>query len=60
MKTTEKVEFRLIQMECCGHSLCWVNPRLPSYCPQCGKLVYPAVRGWVTLVDREATLKAEV
>jgi hypothetical protein len=20
--------------------LCWVNPRLPNYCPECGKFIY--------------------
>jgi hypothetical protein len=43
-------------MECCGHLLCWVNPRLPSYCPECGKFVYPRVRSWVTLRDDDAAL----
>lgn len=35
-KTTEFVKFSLIQMPCCGQLLCWVNPRLPNYCPECG------------------------
>jgi len=37
--TNEPVKFSLIQMPCCGHSLCWLNPRLPNYCPECGKFV---------------------
>jgi hypothetical protein len=36
----EKVKFRLFQMPCCGHLLCWVNPRLPTFCPECGTKVY--------------------
>lgn len=52
----ERVQFRFILMECCGHQLCWVNPRLPSYCPACGKSVYPQVRGWVSLLDPEAEI----
>lgn len=36
----EQVLFRLIRMPCCQHQLCWVNPRLPSYCPECGTAVY--------------------
>jgi hypothetical protein len=52
----ERVEFRLIHMECCDHLLCWVNPRLPSYCPSCGKLCYPKVRGWALQHDGAATL----
>ena len=53
----QNVEFRLINMECCGHLLCWVNPRFPTYCPGCGKMCYPAVRGWVTFKDDGATLQ---
>lgn len=34
---TEFVKFQLIQMPCCGQLLCWVNPRLPNFCPECGK-----------------------
>lgn len=54
--TTEMIQFKLFQMECCGHMLCWVNPRFPSYCPQCGKGVYPQVRGWV-IVSQRASLR---
>jgi hypothetical protein len=36
----EVVHFRLFQMPCCGHQLCWVNPRLPNYCPECGASCY--------------------
>lgn len=45
---TEVVPFRLIHTECCRTLLCWVNPRLPSYCPECGKRCHPAVKSWVT------------
>ncbi len=31
-------------MPCCGHLLCWVNPRLPSYCPECGKCMIAELR----------------
>lgn len=55
--STEFVEFRLIHMECCGVLLCWVNPRHPTHCPECGKHVYPQVRGWVTFKDTNAKLK---
>lgn len=53
----QQVEFRLYNMECCGHLLCWVNPRHPSFCPQCGKHVYPQIKGWFTETDKNATLK---
>lgn len=42
--TTELVHFKLFRMPCCGHLLCWVNPRFPSYCPECGVHVYPSIR----------------
>lgn len=36
----ERVHFRYMHMPCCGQQLCWVNPRLPNFCPECGKSVY--------------------
>lgn len=44
MKQTELIQFRLFKMPCCDHLLCWVNPRLPSYCPECGKQVFTALK----------------
>lgn len=38
-KTHERVVFSLLQTPCCGQLLCWVNPRMPNYCPECGKLI---------------------
>ena len=58
-KTTERVLFRLLNMECCHVLLCWVNPRLPNYCPECGKRSFPAVRSWITFSDENAFLKME-
>lgn len=52
----ERVHFRVFVMPCCGHMLCWVNPRFPSYCPECGNHVYPGVKGAVTLSDDDARL----
>lgn len=40
----EKVKFRLIQMPCCQALICWVNPRTPNYCPECGKPVYVKIK----------------
>lgn len=34
---TEVVRFKLFKMPCCGQLLCWVNPRFPNYCPECGE-----------------------
>ena len=56
MKVTERVHFRLIAMPCCGHLFCNVNHRWPSFCPQCGKMVYPQVQGGVRISDPDATL----
>lgn len=54
---TERVTFRLIQTPCCMSLLCWVNPRLPSHCPECGKGIYPAVKSCVLVHDPDATLR---
>lgn len=38
--TNEMVSFRLIQCPECGHAICWLNPRLPNYCTECGKHIF--------------------
>jgi hypothetical protein len=53
---TQWVPFRLLRMGCCEHLLCWVNPRLPNYCPECGKHCYPTVRSWVVTTYADARL----
>lgn len=55
--STERVIFRLIQTPCCSTLLCWVNPRLPSHCPECGKFVYPEIKSCINLIDRNAMLR---
>jgi hypothetical protein len=40
----QRVLFRLIQTPCCGTMLCWVNPRLPSFCPECSKPILMHLR----------------
>ena len=57
MPCTERVDFRILVTPCCGTMLCWVNPRLPNHCPECGKGVWPAIRGCVTYHDNNAVLK---
>lgn len=57
--STERVPFRLLVTPCCGTALCWVNPRLPTFCPECGTSVYPEIKSCVTLLDENATLKVE-
>lgn len=53
----ERVKFRLFQMPCCGQLLCWLNSRLPNYCPECGKLIYMEMRHRETLAESETWLK---
>jgi hypothetical protein len=36
----EMVPFRLICMPCCHVLICWVNPRRPNYCPECGDRIF--------------------
>jgi hypothetical protein len=49
--TTEKVPFRLLQMPCCKTLICWVNPRLPSHCPECGGFVLQFLRSGEGVLD---------
>lgn len=55
----EKVIFRIFRMPCCGHQLCWVNPRLPSHCPECGESVYMLLKTIpdLTLLSTEAWIR---
>jgi len=40
----ERVHFRLIQLPCCEHLYCRVNPRLPNFCPECGERVFALLK----------------
>ncbi len=56
----ERIHFRLIQTPCCNHLLCWVNPRLPTYCPECGRFIYRQLRfelGHILSESREAWIE---
>lgn len=55
--TYERVTFRLIVMPCCSQQLCWVNPRFPNYCPECGARVFGKIRECVVVTDDNAALK---
>jgi hypothetical protein len=55
--TTERVHFKLLVTPCCTTMLCWVNPRLPSFCPECGTSIYPEIKAGVTMDDENATLR---
>lgn len=60
MATNERVVFRLIVMPCCNHQLCWVNPRYPSHCPECGQHIYARLRAdpsCIMITDENATLR---
>lgn len=58
----ERVHLRIIAFPCCGRQLCWISQRLPTYCPECGKLVYTQLRdalvsGSLLGEDPRATLR---
>ncbi len=53
----ERVHFRLINPSCCGTLLCWVNPRLPNYCPECGTMIISRVKEHILVSDEQATLR---
>jgi hypothetical protein len=55
--TTELIHFRLLVTPCCTTLLCWVNPRLPTYCPECGSHLYPEVKSHIYMEDRKAVIK---
>lgn len=58
--TNEQVPFKLMQMPCCNHQVCWINPRLPTYCPECGTAVYMKLKsGAFTLDERTGWLRLE-
>jgi hypothetical protein len=38
--SNDYVQFRLLEMSCCHILICWVNPRRPNFCPECGKRVF--------------------
>lgn len=58
--TNEKVPFRFIACPECNHQVCWVNPRLPSYCPECGKHILQKLRNGDGIHEtRDAWLRIE-
>lgn len=38
--SNQSVQFRLLQMPCCHILICWINPRRPMHCPECGERVF--------------------
>lgn len=62
ISTREICHFRLIKTPCCGHLLCWVNPRLPNYCPECGAKTYMKLKtdgSHIHLSDETAELRVK-
>jgi hypothetical protein len=59
MSSSQRVPFRLIQTPCCSTLLCWVNPRFPSHCPECGTFIFATVKGCVLVSDDNAWLKTK-
>lgn len=59
MASNEQIKFRLFQMPCCGQLLCWVNPRLPNHCPECGKQVLLQLKSgeYTRMIDENAWLR---
>jgi hypothetical protein len=57
--SNEKVHFRLIQTPCCNTLLCYVNPRLPNFCSECGKSIFRDVKGCILASDEEAWLRVD-
>lgn len=58
--TNEKVPFRLIACPLCNHQVCWINPRLPTYCPECGKMILTQLRAGGGIIEtHDAWLRIE-
>jgi hypothetical protein len=59
--TNDMIQFRLLQMPCCHMLLCWVNPRLPNYCPECGTHIFLKLKSgeYTRVNDKDAVLRAD-
>lgn len=56
----ERVLFRVLQTPCCRTILCYVNPRLPNYCSECGERIFAALKQHpelISMTDDNAWLK---
>lgn len=56
---SERVPFKLLRTNCCGALLCWINPRFPNFCPECGARCFPQIRECVLMTDNEAMLRCD-
>jgi hypothetical protein len=63
MKVSERVIFSILSTPCCHTLLCWVNPRMPNYCPECGERFAGGLRRGhpeaILFTDDEAMLRHE-
>lgn len=58
--SNQQVRFRLIETPCCHTLLCYVNPRIPNYCSECGARIYAQVKnGDGILQDTTGWLRLE-
>jgi hypothetical protein len=50
-----------MEMPCCHLMLCWVNPRLPNYCPECGTHIFLKLKSgeYTRVNDKDAVLRAD-
>jgi ribosomal protein S27E len=60
VKERQQVPFRLLQCPKCHTLLCWVNPRLPNYCPECGKWIMMEIKSNVLQSYHDAWLIYEI
>lgn len=56
-EVTQRIPFKLLEMPCCGGLICHVNHRWPTYCSNCGKMVFSTIKGCALVDDQNAVLK---
>lgn len=54
----ERVPFRFISCpeENCRFQMCWVNPRLPNFCPECDRRIIGRIKEQIYMRDDDAIL----
>lgn len=57
VSNNERVHFRVMICPLCSFVMCWVNPRFPNYCSECGEHIYPQIKSCVTVDDNDSWLK---
>ena len=61
MKERLRGYFRYIECPECSVRLCWVNPRLPNYCPECGKHIFLKLKfGGLVVEGKNVWIEMEV